>query len=231
MSEDRSAIIVGASRGLGLALAGEYGKRGWRMVGTVRGTARTGLHELAENLPGRLEIEQLDITRPVEILGLRERIGNRRFDLLFVNAGVTNDQEETVGDVSTEEFVRVMVTNALSPIRVIEALHDCVSPSGTIGIMSSSLGSVTENDSGSWEVYRGSKAALNTFMRSFAARHQADLRTYLLISPGWVRTDMGGVIATLSVEESIAGVIETITTHAGRAGLAFVDYRGRTVPW
>lgn len=231
MSESRSAIIIGASRGLGLALADEFGKRGWNVLATIRGTARTGLHALAAKARGWLEIERLDVTRPAEISVLRERIGDRRFDVLFVNAGVTDDPEQTVAEASTDDFIRVMVTNALSPMRVIETLQDCVRPTGTIGVMSSRLGSVAENDSGSWEVYRGSKAALNTFMRSFAARHRDDPRTLLLIAPGWVRTDMGGAIATLAIDESIPAVVDVMFQYAGQPGLRYVDYLGRTVPW
>src|SRR3977135_294885 len=93
---------------------------------------------------------------------------------------------ETIADVSTQEFVRVMVTNALSPMRVIERLHDLVAPTGMIGVMSSGQGSVTNNENGGYEVYRASKAALNTLMRSFAARHRDDKRSFLLMAPGWV---------------------------------------------
>jgi NAD(P)-dependent dehydrogenase (short-subunit alcohol dehydrogenase family) len=98
--------------------------------------------------------------------------------MLFVNAGVKNDDRETIADVSTEEFTRVMITNALSPMRVVEALQDLVlPPSGTIGVMSSGQGSVANNLNGKYEVYRGSKAALNMFMRSFArARPATDAR-------------------------------------------------------
>ncbi len=70
----------------------------------------------------------------------------------------------------------MMATNALSPMRVVEALEDLVPATGTTGVMSSGLGSVADNESGGWEVYRGSKAALNTVMRSFAARHSNDPR-------------------------------------------------------
>ena len=115
---------------------------------------------------GRLEIETVDIVHPDQVTALRARLASRRFDLLFVNAGVKNADHETIADVSTDEFVRVMVTNALSPMRVIEVLQDVVLPGGTIGIMSSGQGSVANNESGHFEVYRGSKAALNMFTRS-----------------------------------------------------------------
>src|SRR3569833_175219 len=95
----------------------------------------------------------------------------RKIDMLFVNAGVTNSPNETIGEVSTEEFIRVMVTNALGPTRAVEALYDVVTDEGTIGVMSSGQGSVANNTTGERELYRGSKAALNMFMRSFAGAH------------------------------------------------------------
>ncbi|BCL82224.1 hypothetical protein ccbrp13_46890 [Ktedonobacteria bacterium brp13] len=166
---DKNVLLIGASRGLGYALAQEYLKRGWHVVATVRGLNKTKLHALMDISDGRLEIETVDITVPEQITGLRERLTSRRFDLLFINAGVINQPDGTVGEVATEEFVRVMVTNALSPLRVIEILQDLVLSTGTIAVMSSGQGCVANNVNGGHEVYRGSKAALNTFMRSFAA--------------------------------------------------------------
>jgi NAD(P)-dependent dehydrogenase (short-subunit alcohol dehydrogenase family) len=89
----------------------------------------------------------------------------------------------TINEATTAEFVRVMVTNALGPLRVVEVLQDLGPKTGTIGVMSSGLGSVADNDRGGWEVYRASKAALNTLMRSFAARHADDPRALLIIAP------------------------------------------------
>lgn len=226
-----SALIVGASRGLGLALAEEYLRRGWHVVATVRGQTKTALHDLQARHTGSLEIETVDIVAQDQVAALRDRLAGRTFDLLFVNAGVANDPDETIGNVSTDEFIRVMVTNALSPMRVIEALDGLVSPSGTIGVMSSGLGSVADNEHGGWEVYRGSKAALNTFMRSYAARQRGSRRSLVIIAPGWVRTDMGGPHATLGIEESIPRVVDTISAQTGNPGLKYVDYLGRTVRW
>ena len=90
-----------------------------------------------------------------------------------------------------------MVTNALSPMRVIETFQDCVESTGTIGVMSSGQGSVANNTNGGHEVYRGSKAALNSYMRSYDARHRGEQRTLILMAPGWVKTDLGGPDARL----------------------------------
>jgi NAD(P)-dependent dehydrogenase (short-subunit alcohol dehydrogenase family) len=228
---ERTALIIGASRGLGLGLAKEYLERGWRVVATVRGSAQTGLHDLAKQADGKLEIATIDINEPSHIGALRQHLEGRALDLLFVNAGVTHDPDKTVANIPAEEFAHVMRTNALSPMHVIEAMLALVRPAGTIGVMSSGLGSVADNEQGGLEIYRASKAALNTLMRSFAARHASDPRTMVLIAPGWVRTDMGGPHADLSVEESVQGVVDTISQRSGKAGLHYVDYRGQTIRW
>ncbi|HUZ63442.1 MAG TPA: SDR family oxidoreductase [Acetobacteraceae bacterium] len=231
-SSTKTILLIGASRGLGYAMAEEYLKHGWHVVGTVRGESRTGLHGLAARSGGKLEIETVDINFPDQIAALRARLARRIFDVLFVNAGVTNSNpDETVAEVSTEEFVRVMVTNALSPMRVVEALQDLVPPTGAIGVMSSGQGSVANNTNGMREVYRGSKAALNTFMRSFAARHSDDPRAMVLMAPGWVRTELGGPDARLTIEDSVPSLVNTLMGLQGKAGLQYLDYLGRTVPW
>jgi NAD(P)-dependent dehydrogenase (short-subunit alcohol dehydrogenase family) len=227
----KTLLLIGASRGLGYAMAEEFLKRDWNVMGTVRGEARTRLHELSDQWPARIEVESLDINFPEQISALRSRLAGRRFEMLFVNAGVTNNPEETIGQVSTEEFIRVMVTNALSPMRVLEALYDVVTADGTIGVMSSGQGSVSNNTSGMREVYRGSKAALNMFMRSFAARRGAEQRAMILMAPGWVRTDLGGPNARLTIEESVPSLVSTLLAAAGNPGLRYLDYLGRTVPW
>ena len=141
-----TVLLIGASRGLGCALAREYLGRGARVVATVRGAHRTALHDLLPAAGGRLEIEHADINEPGQMLGLHDRLAGRTFDLLFVNAGVTNGPDETVADVTDAEFIRLMVTNALSPMRVIERLGGLVAADGTIAIMSSGQGSIANNE-------------------------------------------------------------------------------------
>ena len=227
-----SILLIAASRGLGLAMAAEFLKKGWNVVGTVReGSGRTGLHELGDEHQGRLEIETLDICEQAQVTNLRKRLDGRHFDVLFVNAGTTNLYTETIGEVSTEEFIRVMLTNALCPMRVVEALKDLVPADGLIGVMSSGQGSVANNTNGMREVYRGSKAALNQFMRSFAARGEESARAMLVMAPGWVRTEMGGAQAPLSIEQSIPNLVNVLLGKQGKPGLEYLDYLGRTVPW
>jgi NAD(P)-dependent dehydrogenase (short-subunit alcohol dehydrogenase family) len=228
-SSDKTLLLIGASRGLGFALAAEYLRRGWRVVATERDRATSKLHDLVRAAEGRLEIENVDIVYPNQIAALRARLASRKFGLLFVNAGVGG--REMIADVSSDEFMRVMVTNALSPMRVVEILQDLVLPTGTIGIMSSGQGSIRNNENGNYEVYRASKAALNMLMRSFNARHADDPRTLLLMAPGWIRTALGGPDAPFSVEEAIPKVVDVLLSRQGKPGLQFLDREGRTVPW
>src|SRR5579863_8317707 len=137
MPSPQTALIVGASRGLGLGLAREYLSRGWRVVATGRDAKAAALRGLRADFKEALEIESVDIADGDQIAALRKRLADRRFDLLFVNAGVTNDPDETIGEVSTEEFIRVMTTNALGPMRVIETFIDRVRPDGVVAVMSS----------------------------------------------------------------------------------------------
>ncbi|OXM66740.1 SDR family NAD(P)-dependent oxidoreductase [Amycolatopsis vastitatis] len=228
----QTAFIAGASRGLGHAIATELFDRGWHVIGTVRHpTTRTPLHDLADRSDGRVEVENLDITEPAQLPPLHERLAGRRLDVLFVNAGTTNDPATPIGEVPTAEFVDVMVTNALSPMRVIAALKDLVPADGLIGAMSSGQGSITNNVAGSREVYRGSKAALNMFMRSFAARPEEAERALVLMAPGWIRTALGGPDASFTMEETVPKVVDVLLAKRGKPGLEFLDRTGETVPW
>jgi NAD(P)-dependent dehydrogenase (short-subunit alcohol dehydrogenase family) len=229
--QTKTVLIVGASRGLGLGLAREYHKRGWQVIGTVRSTnPPMPLHALALDSKGRVRVEMVDINMPEQVTAIRDRLADERIDLLFVNAGISNGNGETVPDTSTEAFTTLMVTNALSPLRVIEAFADLVPDDGVIAAMSSGLGSVTNNTIAGWEIYRASKASLNTMLRSFAVRRGGE-RTVLAVAPGWVRTDMGGPDATLDVETSVRGMVDAIAARHGQPGAAFVNYQGNDLPW
>jgi NAD(P)-dependent dehydrogenase (short-subunit alcohol dehydrogenase family) len=231
ITQTGTVLIVGASRGLGLGLAREYAGRGWTVIGTVRAEAPpTGLHILAAESGGAVRVERVDINVPEQVAALRARLAAARIDVLFVNAGIANGPRETIPGTSTEGFTALMITNALSPLRVIEAFADLVPADGVIAAMSSGLGSVANNTRGEWEAYRASKAALNTMLRSFAVR-RGGTRTVLAVAPGWVRTDMGGPNAVLDVATSVRGIVDAIAARRGRPGAAYVNYEGNDVAW
>ena len=215
-------------------MAAQFLIKDWNVIGTVRGSARTQLHDLLEQHPDRVQIKQLDINEPTQINQLKADLTHTKLDMLFVNSGTTNaNQEDVIGDVSTDEFVRVMVTNALSPMRVLERLESLVTPTGLLGIMSSGQGSITNNEKGMREVYRGSKAALNMYMRSFAARQKQknSQRALVLMAPGWIKTDLGGEDAPFTLESNIPPLVEVLLDKRQRPGLEYLDFKGDTVPW
>lgn len=227
-----TVLIAGASRGLGHALAAEFAARGWQVIGTVRDPqTRTPLHELADASDGTVTVQQLDVDSPEQIAALAERLRERTIDLLFVNAGTTTHEDVPLTDVSTQEFISVMVTNALSPLRVIGGLEHLVPDDGLIGVMTSGQGSITNNTNGLRQVYRGSKAALNQNLRSYAAQHADSGRAFALIAPGWIKTALGGQDAPYTIEENVPMIVDVLEAKRSRPGLEYLDFRGETVPW
>ncbi len=226
-----TVLLIGASRGLGLGMADEFAKRGWHVVATMREGARTELHELADAYTDRIEVETVDISQPEQVAALRDRLVGRSLDMLFINAGTANMKDEIAGEIATDEYARVLVTNALGPMRVIEACRTLVGADGLIGVMSSGQGSITNNTNGRHEVYRSSKAALNQLVRSYAARHADDPRALVLMAPGWIRTRLGGPDAPFGVAESVPLIVDVLLGHRGKPGLAFLNRDGNTVPW
>jgi len=228
-TSDRQALVIGASRGLGLVLAGELARRGWRVIATTRRNAGE-LQANAEASKGELTVESLEMTSTEQLAALRERLDGRRLDLLFVNAAIDRG-DLPIDEVSTDMFTEVMITNALSPLRALEALRGLVVPGGTVAVMSSEQGSIARNTEGGYELYKASKAALNQLMRSYATRHAGDGQTKLLIDPGHNQTALGGPDAPLTPQESIPAVVDVLEAQAGAPGLQFLDRHGETVPW
>ena len=229
MAEQAKAMVVGASRGLGLALAEEWCERGWRVITTVRGRPKE-LETLASRYPGNVEIETVDIAKADTVKALRARQEGRRVDVLFINAGIARAINATPASVDEQDFLDMMLTNALSPVRAVELLDDLVPAGGVVAVMtSSSAASRTAN--GSWQIYSSSKAALNMLMKGFAARRPDDPRALLLVAPGWVRTSMGGTDALLSIEESIPLVVDMVEANRGKPGLRYLDRFNKPLPW
>ncbi len=227
----RSILIIGASRGLGYAMAAEFAARGWRVLGTVRAPG-TPLHSLVAERPDIVEIETLDMTDHGQIRAVRDRLSDRQFDVVFINGGIVNrTPSATMADVSKDEFVQVMVTNVLGVMRAVEAFGALARSGGVVGVMSSGQGSIANNANGANDVYRVSKAGLNQAMSSYAGRHTNDGRAMILMAPGWIRTEMGGPNAPFGVEEAMPQIVDVLIAQQGAVGLRYLDRNGRTVPW
>jgi len=222
-------LLIGASRGLGRALTEEHLKRGWRVIATVRLTS--SLDDLALRYGEHLEVMSLDVTDWPAIDRLRQMLEGRDINLLLVNAGISGPTTAPIGEVDPDAFGSVIMTNALAPLRLIDRLAHLVPPDGTIAVMSSDLGSISRNTVATWEAYRMSKAALNMGLRSISIRRGSEGRTYLALCPGWVRTDMGGANAHLSIEESIPRLTDVIAARTGDGGVWYVNYQGQEVAW
>ncbi|KAB7782780.1 SDR family NAD(P)-dependent oxidoreductase [Methylorubrum populi] len=226
----RRALIVGASRGLGLGLVAQFLTRGWDVTATVRrpSPALAGLATA-----GPLQIEAgVDIDDDGTVADLRARLAEAPdFDIVFVVAGVATQAGTPAALLPRDLVGAVFQTNAVSPVRFAEAFHRRVAPGGLIVLMSSKLGSVSLNRGGGWSSYRASKAALNTLARSFAGQHKGADWGVVLMHPGWVRTDLGGRRATLDVETSAHGMVGVLEAQLGQRGCVFLDHAGETVPW
>jgi NAD(P)-dependent dehydrogenase (short-subunit alcohol dehydrogenase family) len=229
MANDKTALILGASRGLGLALAKEFLGRGYHVIGTVRSPS-ADLEDASAKHEGRLEVETVDVTDAPGLRALRLRLEGRRIDVMIVNAGIALSIQKSPAEVDDQDFIAMMVTNALAPMRAIELLEDLVPDDGVLAVMSSELGSIAMG-SGFWQLYSSSKAALNMLMKSFSSRRRDDGRAMLLLAPGWVRTDMGGEGALYSIEESIPKVVDVVEASRATPGLRFVDRFGKSLPW
>jgi NAD(P)-dependent dehydrogenase (short-subunit alcohol dehydrogenase family) len=229
---EKTALIVGASRGLGLGLAKELYGRGWRVIGTRRSPASDkGLQALADASGGKVSVETLDVRDAAAVDAFAGRMKDRTFDLVFVNAGISGPHKD-LADVTAEEVADLFVTNVLAPVRLAQQLADRVREGdGVIAFMTSGLGSVSSDFSFGLILYPASKAALNRLTRDFIHTLGDRKLTVLSMHPGWVRTDMGGPDAPLSIEESCKGMVDVVEAKAGAGEHGFYGHDGKVMPW
>ena len=220
-------LITGAGRGLGLELAAQYAQDGWQVIGTVRDdAAKKRLEALGA------EAHTLDVSEFGKAKELATRLKGRALDILFCNAGIIGKRGMALGSFDYESWNEVMRVNVLGAAAAAEALVDNVAASGrkTIAMMSSRLGSITES-SGATLPYATSKAALNMLVKGLAASLAGRGIKVVALSPGWVRTDMGGESAPLAPEVSIAGLRKVLAGLKGGDSGKFFSYDGSPIPW
>jgi len=228
MSTAKTALIIGASRGLGLGLVKTLLADGWQVTATVRNPQNAQ----ALQALGKVQIEQLDMDDHAAVLALSQQLKGQVFDLLFVNAGVKGPEVQTPGGATLAEVGQLFFTNAVAPINLAQRFVEQLRPgSGVLAFMSSVLGSVTMPDAPELALYKASKAALNSMTNSFVSQLGEQRPTVLSLHPGWVKTDMGGEGADLDVETSTRGLVDQVNAYAGRGGHHFINYKGETIPW
>ncbi len=224
----KKALIIGASRGLGLGLVNELVSDGWQVTATVRDLSK------AEKLSALtlVQIEQLDIDDQKAIKALSKKLDTEVFDLVFINAGIKGPDDQTSGNASVTEIGQLFLTNSVAPINVAQAFVSKIrKDSGVLAFMSSGLGSITAPDAPELALYKASKAALNSMTNTFISQLAEDRPTVLTLHPGWVKTDMGGEGAEIDVQTSTRGLVEQVNAYAGKGGHYFIDYKGQTIAW
>ena len=228
MSANKTALIIGASRGLGLGLVKRLTEQGWTVTATVRDE-----HKAADlQAVSGVTIETLEMNDLASVAALEQKLNGQVFDVLFVNAGIMGPQPQSASQVTASELGELFMTNAIAPIRLAERLVNRLRPdTGVLAFMSSVLGSVACPGGDTMPLYKASKAALNSMTNSFVLQLPQPRPTVLSLHPGWVKTDMGGEGADIDVDTSTQGLIEQVNAYAGKGGHHFVNYRGETIPW
>lgn len=228
MSTSRTALIIGASRGLGLGLVQRLQEDGWNVIATVRDPQKA---DALRAVPG-VRIETLEMNDTAQLDALQNHLQGEMLDLLFINAGVMGPLPQVLETVRPDELGSLFMTNAVAPIRVARRLAGQVREgTGVLAFMSSILGSVTIPDGGEICLYKASKAALNSMINSFVVELQRPDLCVLAMHPGWVRTEMGGENAEIDVLTSTSGMLEQVKAQSGNPGLRFINYKGEALIW
>jgi NAD(P)-dependent dehydrogenase (short-subunit alcohol dehydrogenase family) len=214
-------LITGAGRGLGRELARQYAEDGWRVIGTVR------KHDAALK-----ESIALDLTDVARVRQLPAKLAGVPIDVLFCNAGIIGKRGNRFGAFDYADWQEIFRVNVLGAAAVIEALVDNVAASGrrTVCVMSSRLGSIGET-TGATLPYATTKAALNLLAKGLAATLAPRRITVVALSPGWVKTDMGGDAAPLTPEASVRGLRKVLAGLRPADSGRFIAYDGAAIPW
>jgi NAD(P)-dependent dehydrogenase (short-subunit alcohol dehydrogenase family) len=223
----KTVLITGANRGLGLEFAKQYSEAGWNVIATARRP------ESATDLKGlKVRVAQLDVADPESIASLVRALNDTPIDLLINNAGIF-PRVSTLAETDFAAAIETYEVNTIGPMRVTRALMPNLRAGRgkTIVSITSGLGSIQNNTSGRFYGYRESKAALNMFTRSLASELRDDGFVCVVLSPGWVQTDMGGPGANLTPEESITGMRAVIEKLTAENTGTYWNYNGEPLPW
>ncbi|MDO8605321.1 MAG: SDR family oxidoreductase [Phaeospirillum sp.] len=218
-------LIIGASRGLGLEFVRQYAAEGWRVLATVRNIAQGRAVSEAG-----AEVYICDIADLASVQRLAADLAQTGLDIVLHSAGIYGERQQ-FGAVDPDEFLRVMRIDALAPLKVAEALADRLCGARIFAAVSSNMGSVSDNTSGGSYAYRAAKAALNMVIKGLAVDLAPRGILTVALSPGWVRTDMGGPDAPLEPPEAVAGMRKVLAGLTPETSGCLMHYDGRRLDW
>ena len=220
-----TALIIGASRGIGHELARQYLADGWRVIATARkATDCASLEQIGAHS------HMLDVTAPDAIAALGWKLADEAIDVAVLNAGVFGPRND--GAPIGVEFDLVMHTNVLAAMRLLPILGPRVAAArGKLAVMSSRMGSLAARTSNSGTLYRASKAALNSVLLDASISFGPLGATCVALHPGWVRTEMGGASAELDIDVSANAIRTTLAQLGSAANGHFLNYDGTPIPW
>jgi NAD(P)-dependent dehydrogenase (short-subunit alcohol dehydrogenase family) len=222
-----TVLVVGATRGIGLEFVRQYAADGARVFATFR---RPQDAEPLRQLGARaLPLDALD---PDSIAALGQQLDGQPLDLVLLVAGVYGPDTTDLAPPSREQFDEVMRTNVLAPMQLISLLaQNLEAAQGKLAALSSRMGSIGFATETTGWLYRASKAALNSVVKTASIQLGARGVVCMSLSPGWVRTDMGGPSARLEVSDSVTALRRVIAaanrSHNGR----FLHYTGEQLEW
>jgi NAD(P)-dependent dehydrogenase (short-subunit alcohol dehydrogenase family) len=218
-----TTLITGASRGIGLELARQCAARGDQVIACCRNPSAP-----LEALGVRIE-SGVDVSSDRDVAALAERLGDLPIDILINNAGVLSRQ--TLDDLDWSEIRRQFEINSLGPLRVTSALLDNLGDGSRVAIVTSRMGSIGDNTSGSSYGYRMSKAAVNMAGVSLARDLATINIAVILLHPGYVRTDMTGGSGHVDPKEAAAGLLARIDELSVDTSGTLRHAKGEALPW
>jgi len=223
----KSILIIGASRGLGLEFARQYRADGWLTLGTCRSPEQDALLSSVGATALRLDVND-ESTLP----NLARALNGASIDVCIYNAGVYGPRTQGVATPAEVDFDQVMRTNVLGALRAIPLVAPALAKTnGTFAFLSSLMGSIGSQASASGVLYRASKAALNSVVKTASLEWGPHGVNCISLHPGWVKTDMGGSEADIEPSVSIAGMRKVIAGVSSDSNGKFFDYTGKELKW
>ena len=219
-----TALITGANRGIGLELCRQLSQRGDTVIAAVRSS-----NNALAALPSVSVREGVDVTSDAAVAALARSLGDQPIDLLINNAGVLS--KESLEDLDFDRMRHQFEVNTLGPLRVTHALLQNLSPKAKVLIVTSRMGSIEDNTSGSRYGYRVSKAGVNMVGMSLARDLAPRGVAVALLHPGYVRTKLTGGNGLCDPPESAQGLIARIDGLTRDNTGSFWHANGEELPW